>query len=490
MATSISRVLGLIRETVIANFFGTGSYAQAFFVAFRIPNLLRDIVGEGAMNAAFVPVLTDELTKKGKREFFRLGQILFNILFWVLLFMTLAGIWMSPLIVRLIAPGFVENPEKFQITVTLTKALFPFLMLIGLWAYCMGMLNTLGHFATPAFGPCVLNFVIIFCAMWFGENIFGLTSGVLAGGILQFLMQFPPLYKYGWRFKITNHIVHPQAKKIGKLLIPRGLGACVYQINVFVSTILASLSSIAGEGAVAALQYANRIWQLPLAIFGVAVAQAALPSMSKQVAMNDTRKLRDIILFSLRSLFFILVPSTVGLMILSTPIIKLIFERGKFDFYSTQITSTTLFFYAIGLIGCGGIKVLVNAFYALHDTITPLKTALISVFINIALNFALIGPLKVGGIALANSLAAIFNCIVLYYALRKRISSLGLSKIMDSIFKISLAGLAMGLFCYYLSFKLNVLANIILGIGVYSLTCLLLDVREMKELLSWILRRR
>jgi len=490
LATSLSRILGFIRDIVIAKFFGTAIFAQAFVVAFRIPNLLRDLVGEGAMNAAFVPVLTDELTKKGKYEFFRLAQIVLNILFLSLLALTAIGILASPAIIRLIAPGFLADPEKFQITVTLTRALFPFLILVGLWAYAMGVLNSLGHFATPAFGPCVLNLSIILCAIWFGENVFGLTTGVLAGGVLQLFIQLPPLYRKGWKVRLTKDFVHPKAKRIGILLVPRGLGACVYQVNVFVSTILASLSGIVGEGAVAALYYANRIWQLPLAIFGIAIAQAALPTMSRQAALENIQNLKDTLLFSLRTLFFILVPSSIGLMVLSTPITKLLFERGAFTAYSTQITSNALFFYAVGLVACGGIKALVNAFYSLQDTATPVKTAALSLIVNIVLNLLLMGPLKVGGLALATSLAAIFNCVLLYIFLRKKIGGLGISKILGSLFKILLAGLIMGGLCYFASLKMNVLVIICLGISSYLLICFLLGSDELKEFLSWISKRK
>ncbi|MCM8781604.1 MAG: murein biosynthesis integral membrane protein MurJ [Candidatus Omnitrophica bacterium] len=438
LATSLSRLLGLIRDMVIAGFFGTAIYAQAFVVAFRIPNLLRDLVGEGAMNAAFVPVLTEELTKKGRVAFFKLAQVVLNILCVALIVLTIIGIWASPTIARLIAPGFVADTEKFKITITLTRILFPFLMLVGLWAYTMGLLNTLSHFAAPAFGPCILNLSMILCAMWFGENVFGLTTGVLVGGVLQLLVQFPPLYLRGWKARLTAEFKHPKAKRIGILLIPRALASCVYQINLFISTILASLP-IAGDGTVAALYFANRVWQLPLAIFGIALAQAALPTMSRQVALNDMQNLKNTLLFSLRTLFFILLPSTIGLMVLHIPITRLLFEHGRFNIYSTQITSNALFFYAVGLIACGGIKMLVNVFYSLQDTLTPVKVAMMSVVVNIILNLLLIARLKAGGLALATSLAAIFNCILLYFLLRGRIGSLGVRQISGSLLKISLA---------------------------------------------------
>lgn len=495
-ATATSRVLGFVRDIVIARFFGTAVYAQAFVIAFRIPNLLRDLVGEGAMNAAFVPVLTDELTKNGKKDFLRLAQVIFNILFWVLALLTVLGVILSPLIVRLIAPGFIADKAKFDVTVTLTRLLFPFLLLVGLWAYAMGVLNSLKIFAAPAFGPAALNLSMILCAMWFGEDVFGLATGVLAGGLLQLAIQLPPLYMNGWKFSLTRRFYHPKAKSVGRLLVPRSLGACVYQVNVFVSTILASLSGIVGEGAVAALYYANRVWQLPLAIFGIALAQAVLPTMSRHVALNDTDKLKETLHFSLATLFFILIPSTVGLIVLAEPITKVLFQRGAFTSYSTGITATALLFYSIGLVACGGIKVLVNAFYSMHDTMTPVRTAIGSLVINLALNIMLMFPMKLGGLALATSISAIFNFIALYILLERRLGNFGRAFIIDTFLRVLTAGVVMGVFLWlivmaFAPFRLTHLVfSIISGIAVFLISSYLFGVKEMKDLVVWARKRR
>ena len=495
-ATAVSRVLGFVRDIVIANFFGTAVYAQAFVVAFRIPNLLRDLVGEGATNAAFVPVLTEELTKKGRDEFFRLAQVILNILFLSLLALTAIGILASPVIVRLIAPGFLADEAKFQVTVALTRVLFPFLLLVGLWAYAMGVLNTLGKFAAAAFGPCLLNLSMILCAMWFGENVFGLATGVLAGGLLQLAIQVPSLYASGWKARFSFEFSHPKAKQAGILLVPRALGACVYQVNVFVSTILASLSSVVGEGAVAALYYANRVWQMPLAVFGIALAQAALPAMSRHVAANDTARLKETLSFSLKFLFFILIPSSAGLMALSEPITRTLFERGAFTHYSTAITSSALFFYATGLVACGGIKILVSAFYAMHDTMTPLKTAAAALAVNLILNIALMFPLRTGGLALATSVSAVFNFAMLYVMLQKRIGDFGTGAIVSSFLKVTLSGVVMasalkGLTWYWPEMTvLRLGLSIAAGIAVFAIAAFVFDVKELKEVVAWISRKR
>lgn len=494
-ATSVSRVLGFVRDVIIADLFGTAMYAQAFVVAFRIPNLLRDLVGEGAMNAAFVPVLTGELAKKGREAFFKLSQVLLNIIIVVLAVITVIGVAAAPIIIRIIAPGFSADPEKFRVTVELTRVIFPFLVLVGLWAYAMGVLNSLHRFAAPAFGPCVLNLSIIACASYFGENVFGLASGVIAGGILQLAIQVPSLYRNGWKARLTNEFSHPMAKKIGMLLVPRALGACVYQVNVFIGTILASLSSIVGEGAVAALYYANRLWQLPLAVFGIALAQAALPTMSRQAALEEPERLKNTIAFSLTTVFFFLLPATVGLMILSMPITRVLFQRGAFTSYSTYITSQALFYYALGLVSCGGIKVLVSAFYSMQDTVTPVKIAAYSLAINIIANLALMWPMKTGGLALAASISVTFNFIALYIVLRKRLKDFGTRKITDSFFRVLLSSAVMGFFLKVSPGRFNNAAidlavTIIMGITVFITASYVFGVEHTRKAAEWITRKK
>ncbi|PIV39289.1 MAG: murein biosynthesis integral membrane protein MurJ, partial [Candidatus Omnitrophica bacterium CG02_land_8_20_14_3_00__42_8] len=245
-------------------------------------------------------------------EFWELANVILNLLLITLSAITIAGVLASPLIVRLIAPGFLDDPEKFAITVRLTRLMFPYILLIGLTAYMMGVLNSLKHFSMPAFGPCLLNIAIIICAIIWGESVMGLASGVLIGGVLQLAVQIPVLYKKGFKFSFTRKLNHPAANKIGILLLPRMLGSCVYQVNLFINTILASLSGIVGSGGVAALYYANRIFQFPLAIFGIAIAQAILPTMSREALEADSDKLKKTLSFSLRVINFIIVPASVG----------------------------------------------------------------------------------------------------------------------------------------------------------------------------------
>ncbi|MDO8603220.1 MAG: murein biosynthesis integral membrane protein MurJ [Candidatus Omnitrophota bacterium] len=490
-ATVISRVLGFVRDIIIARYFGTARYAEAFVVAFRIPNMLRDLVGEGATNAAFVPVLSEYAVKK-KEEFWELANVILNLLLVTLSAITVAGIFASPWIVRFMAPGFLDDPEKFAITVKLTRLMFPYILLIGLTAYTMGVLNSLKHFSAPAFGPCLLNIAIIICAIIWGESVMGLVSGVLIGGILQLAVQIPVLYKKGFKFSFAIKLNHPAANKIGTLMLPRVIGSCMYQLNLFINTILASLSGVVGSGGVAALYYANRIFQFPLAIFGIAIAQAALPTMSREALEKEPDKLKLTLSFSLRVINFIIIPASIGLIVLAVPITKTLFERGKFDQYSTLITANALVFYSIGLFSYSGIKILVSCFYSLQDTLTPVKIAGASLLLNIALNLALMFPLKIGGLALAASISGIFNFLALFFILRNKIGPLDGRRILNSFLKVLLASLAMAAVIYICAFKINLNLFIVILIAMLSYVgaTFIFDVKEAKEFLSWASTRK
>jgi len=501
--TLLSRVLGFIRDIVFAAFFGTGIYAQAFVVAFRIPNLLRDLIGEGATNAAVVPVLVEELTHEGKDAFWKLANILLNLMLVVLVALTVAGVLLSKPIVIAIAPGFLQDPTKLNVTISLARTIFPYLIFIGLAAYGMGVLNSVKHFTAPAFGMALLNVSIIVCMLIWRQDIVGLAVGVLIGGFLQVLIQVPPLIRNGLTFN-QRSFLHPKVKKIIRLLVPRVFGAGVYQINVFVSTVLASIERIVGAGAVAALYFSSRIWQLPLAIFAIALAQAALPTLSGHIATNDLDKFRDSMNFLLRGVAFILLPATAGLLALTVPITKTLFERGAFGAYSTNITSFALLFHSIGLLSFGAIKILVNGFYSMQDTKTPVKVAAVSLVLNIVLSLLLMSPLKVGGLALANSIAGIFNATLLFLVLRKKIGGLNEKSLFDSFMRVLLASLLMGIAVFSLNrclqgvipavstfaLILNLSLCILFAITLYIAICHLFKIRELKEIRLWLLKKR
>jgi putative peptidoglycan lipid II flippase len=343
-ATLCSRILGFLRDVVIARLFGVYTYAQAFVIAFKIPNLLRDLVGEGATNAAFVPVFTEYSVKHKREEFWELANVVLNSLLVVLMGITLLGIVFSPVIVRLIAPGFASDPDKLSATIKLTRIIFPYILLISLAAYSMGILNSLKHFAAPAFAPCLLNISIIVFAIIFGENITGLASGVLAGGVLQLAVQVPVLYKKGFRLNLFRQFKHPATKIIGNLMLPRLLSSSIYQLNNFVDSIFGSLAWVVGDGGVAILYFSYRLIQFPLGIFSNSLSQAILPVFSTQALEENRDKLKNTLSFGLQAVFFMMLPASVAFMVLAKPIIATLFGGGRFDLYSVDTTANALLF--------------------------------------------------------------------------------------------------------------------------------------------------
>jgi len=450
-ATTASRILGFVRDVLIASRFGTGIFAEAFFVAFRLPNMLRDMVGEGATDAAVVPILTEYRHTRTREEYWEAARIILNLLLTVLVVLSAAGVLFAPVMVRVIAPGFVKDPEKFATTVFLTRMVFPYILFLGMVAYSKGVLNSLHYFTTPAFSPVVLNSTMIIALLVLCPviGIKGLIAGVLLGGLLEVLLQVRPMRTRGFRLGGGFRLNHPLARRIGRLLLPRAMGTAVYQMSVLIDTVLASLAWIVGAGGVAALYYSNRLVQLPLAVFGIALATAALPKMSKEAATKNMPMLRNTISFSLKSVFTVMIPSAVGLMILAGPIVRTLFQRGEFTEYSTAITSSALFFYSFGLFAYAGIKILVSTYYSMGDTRTPVKTAAISLLVNLVLNLILMWPLKVGGLALATSIAATTNLVILYCLLVRRIGDVGTRSIAVVLARICAAAAVMAMFTFF-----------------------------------------
>jgi putative peptidoglycan lipid II flippase len=502
IATLSSRLLGFIRDVVIARLFGVYIYAQAFVIAFRIPNLFRDFVGEGATNAAFVPVFSEYTVKHTKEEFWELANVVLNLLLIILSAITILGIIFSPFIVRLIAPGFLADPHKLETTIRLNRIIFPYILLISLAAYSMGLLNSLKHFTVPAFAPCLLNISIIVFALMFGEGIKGLALGILVGGVLQLLVQIPVLYKKGFRLQFFRRFSHPAAKTIGVLMLPRLLSSSIYQLNNFVDSIFGSLTFIVGEGGVAVLYFAYRLIQFPLGIFSNALSQAMLPTFSHQALEDSYDNLKHTLSFGLRATLFVMLPASVGFMVLARTIIQAIFEGGRFDVYSTTQTANILFFYSIGLFAYGATKILQSCFFALKDTVTPTKVSFLALIINIILNSLLMFPMKLAGLALATSLSGINTCLILFFILRKRLHPFDAKVIISSFVRILVASIFMGAICYLFSEKvfflgtnmfyrlLNLGMSIIIGIVFYIGFCFIFKVVEMQELWRWLAQRR
>ncbi|MFO7569908.1 MAG: murein biosynthesis integral membrane protein MurJ [Smithellaceae bacterium] len=443
-ATMISRVFGLARDTVIAAFFGAGWMTDAFWVAYRIPNLLRRFLAEGALTVSFVPVFTEYLEKKGKVEALDLAYNVFTLLSIVSVVICMLGILLSPLVITLIAPGFLGQPEHFTLAVFLNRLMFPYLFFISLAALSMGILNAFRHFTTPALSPVMLNTAMILCAFilkdYFAQPITALAIGVLIGGFLQLALQWPFLLKFGFRFKFRFNWTHPGLQQIGLLFIPAVFSGAINTINVFVGTILATLQP---AGSVTYLFYADRIMELPLGVFAIAVGTATLPSFSKHVALGHLGELKSSIAFSLRITLFLIIPAMVALLALSMPVISVLFQRGAFDARAALLTGQALFCYSLGLWAFAITRIFISSFYSLQDSKWPMRAAIITFAVNLAASLMLMGPLKHNGLALANSLAAMVNVAVLAFILRRKIGRFLDRAFFRAILKMTAAALAM-----------------------------------------------
>jgi putative peptidoglycan lipid II flippase len=451
-ATLLSRVFGFIRDMIVAQFFGAGMATDAFFVAFRIPNLLRRLVGEGALTASFIPVYSEYLTRRTPEEGGEFLRATFSVLAVFLLVLTGLGILLAPGIVKVMAYGFSQEPEKLELTVLLTRLMFPYIFFIGLVALAMGVLNSRKHFFAPALAPVLLNLSIIVCVLgispFLDEPILALGFGVLLGGVTQLVFQWPFLRRKGVSLGFRFAPSHPGVKRIAALMAPSVLGLAVTQLNVLVSTFLASYLP---EGSVSYLYYADRLLEFPMGIFAIAVATAVLPVMSEQAAKNDWGNLRETLSFALRLVFFVTLPAMVGLIVLRQPILNLLFQRGAFTALSAEMTAQALLYYALGLAGFAGVRIVVPAFYSLQDTKTPVKVAFAALVANAVLGALLMHPLKHGGLALATSLAAGLNFSLLVFLLRKKMGKIGLGKIARSFFKSLGASLLMGAVAFLIS---------------------------------------
>jgi len=423
-ATFFSRILGFVRDIILANLFGANAAADAFYIAYRIPNLLRELFAEGSMSSAFIPVFTEYHSTRSKQETWELASAAFTTLLTIVTLVTLLGILAAPSLVWLLAPGLHDDAAHLATTTLLTQIMFPYLLFVSLAALAMGILNALRSFAIPALAPVFFNVCVIVFALgispMFEEPILAVALGIVVGGLAQFLMQLPGLHKKGFLLSWNFHPTHPGVKRMGILLIPTLLGLAVTQINLTISTILASYF----EGGPTYLFYAMRLVQFPLGIFGVAMATAILPSLSTHAAKGAHAELRATVNFGLRMVFFIILPSMVGLMLLRTPIIHLFFEHGAFSALDTVGTASALLGFSVGLWAFACYRILAMAFYSLQDTRTPAVVAIVSVGINIGLSLWLMTPLAHTGLALAAGLAAIVHALILATILGNRLQGL------------------------------------------------------------------
>ena len=492
--TILSRILGYIRDSRIAYLLGTGDLADAFMLAFRIPNLLRRLVGEGAVNAAVVPVFTGYLTEERKEEAWQFINILFTVATVVMTGVTIVGILLSPLIVRLYASGFASTPGKAEITTLLTRIMFPYIALVSVSALSYGVLNSLRRFAAPAFAPVMLNLTIIAFSFLggsaFSNHAVALAVGVVVGGILQIAIQIRPLMRSGWRFRPAWDLAHPGLRQVGRMLVPLMFGVGILQINVFVGLQFASRMA---EGSVASLTLADRVMELVLGGYTLALSTAILPLLARQAAQRRLDEMRETLNLASRMVLFITIPATIGLVLLRYEIIEVLFQHGEFDARSTALTAHPLMFYAMGLAMISMVKIIVPAFYALKDTRTPVQIGFVSMLLNLGLNFVLIGPFQNGGPALATSLAAVFDSTCLMVIFYRRHGSIGLTDVARSLGKFLVAGAVMavvtmaamqvpGFYAGHLGQRVLALGvTIIVAAGTYFGAAYLLRTRELSE---------
>lgn len=503
-ASFLSHILGFIRDCVIAKLYGTARSAQAFVIAFTIPSILRGLVGEGITNSAFIPVLQDYKTYHSKEEFWQLANVLLNIMLVVLTLLSILGIIFAPFIIRILAPGFISQQEKFAEAVILARIMFPYLLLIGLAAYGTSVLNSLRHFSVPAMGPCLMNVAMIAVPLIMYRRMhrpsLALALAVLVGGLLQLSVQIPVLYKKGLRYRWKLDFKHTAAIRIGRLFAQRVFASSICQISVVINRACASLTYIVGEGAPAALYYADRIFQFPLAVFGIALGQAVLPTLSEQAQESTLIKFKQTISFSLRLIFFISAPAAVGLGILCVPITQVLFQRGQFDAYSVQITAGAVMFYSLGLVFYAGNNILVNSFFSLKDVVTPIKSAAIAIIFNLILNILLMKPFKVRALAFGTALAGAISFTLLFLSLRRKIGAFHEQQILRSFLKILATSALMGFILFILKNRFYFIfdrgGNLIkvfylltlcfAGITAYFAAATVTGVEELRSGLRWL----
>jgi putative peptidoglycan lipid II flippase len=510
IATMASRVLGVARDVVLAALFGAsrGPEMDAFNVAFRVPNLVRDLFAEGAMTAAFVPTFTRTMNGRGKEAAWHLGNLVINALLVVTGVLVVLGIVFADPITRLIASGdaFAAVPGKLELTTQLTRIMLPFLTTVAVAVAMMGMLNSLHRFFLPAFSPAMFNVMTIVCAFTIVPlmprvglpRIAGIAIAAVLGGIAQILVQWPALRQEGFRYRPTLDFRDPDLREILRLMGPATLGLAAVQINVVVNTILATDQQ---QGAISWLQAAFRLMYLPIGLFGVSIATAALPDLSKHA--SDREAMRKTISSGLRMMLMLNVPATIGLIALARPIIQFLLEHGRFTPDDTSGTAAALMFYAPGLVGYSAVKIASPSFYSLGDSRTPVVVSILSVALNLALNIVLVRVMGYRGLALGTAIAALFNAAALLVLLRRRLDGLDERRIGVALMKILIASALMGgvavLVADWLTilvpgrallFKaVRVFTAIVTGVLVLAGAARLLDITEFTDATNTVLRR-
>jgi putative peptidoglycan lipid II flippase len=448
LATMTSRILGMVRDQVLAYYFGAGDAMDAFRIAFRLPSLLRELFAEGAMSAAMVPTFTRAVASGGKSQAWRVGNNVINLMVVITGAFVLAGIIFAGPLVTLYAGDFGKVPGKIELTIRLTRLMFPFLTMVTVAAVLMAMLNAVHRFFIPALSPAMFNVATIVCALLLVPPaprlgitpIVAIAIGTLLGGAGQVLLQWPALHREGFRYRASLDLRDEGLRQIGRLMGPGIAGLAAVQVNLLVNSWLATGL---GTGAVSWLDYAFRLMYMPIGLFGISIATAALPRISRYAALNDGAGVRRSVSSGLRMMLMLNVPATAGLVALAAPIVSLIYERGRFTHGDTLATAGALICYAPGLLGYSAVKLVSPAFYALGTSRAPVLASGASVIINIVLNLVLVRVLGHRGLALGTAIAAISNAAMLLWLLHRRLGGIDGRRLATAFSKIALASLVM-----------------------------------------------
>ena len=509
LAVLMSRILGMVRLQVFAALFGAGRLMDVFFIAFRIPNLLRDMVGEGALSTAFVTTFSKTIAREGDQSAWRLANKVVTLTAVGVSALVVLGIAVAPWLVALLGWGF--DPAKAALTVELTRVMYPFILIVSLAALVMGMLNARNVFGVPALASTFFNLGFIITGAGVGwwldphfgpKAVLGLAIGVLVGGVLQLGVQIPSLLRFGYRYRPDFRWRDPGVKAMLLIMGPSVIAASTVQVNVVVNS---AFASTLGNGPISWLGYAFRLMQFPIGMFGVALGTVSLPMLSRLAVAGDLERLRSELARGLRMVFFLTVPAAIGLIVLAGPIVSVLYQHGRFTAYEAHQTAGALRFYSLGLCGYAALKVLVNAFYAVDRRRTPMEVSLSAMGLNLLLCWLTTQQWHWGarGLAFSTAMVATVNFLVLYALMRRHLGRLDSRAMLVMFARLGLAGALLALSCWggehwllpqwaHQPFwpKLGALAAVIvIGAGAFFGSAMLLGIGEMRELVQ-ILRRK
>ncbi|AVX30411.1 putative peptidoglycan lipid II flippase [Carboxydocella thermautotrophica] len=496
----LSRILGLVRDQVLTARFGSSHLTDAYLAAFTIPDLLYNLLVGGALSAAFIPVFSSYLARGEEKEAFTVASTAINLVMLLLSLGTVLAMIFTPALMPLVAYKFPA--ETREITIYLTRIMLPSVLFTALNGLMMGILNSYKHFTAPAVGALWYNVAIIlagwFLAPWLGIAAF--PVGVLLGVMANFLWQLPRVKKIGFRYRPVLELRHPGLQKMLWLMLPALLGLAANQINLIINQ---NLASGLDAGSITALRVANRLMAVPLGVFAFAIGAAVFPTLTSLAAVGKMSEFKNTLLDGLRSVFFITLPAAAGLMALAEPIVRLLFQQGKFSAADTRLTALALFWYCLGLFAQGAVLVVTRAFYALQDTTTPVSVAVVTILINYLLNVAMVERFAAPGLAFGYSVTGIINFLALLYLLRRKTGPLGLSQLVRSWGKGSTAALVMGIAVYFLDQGLvqvvpvsqkggqllEVLLTVTSGAALYWLLARLFKMQEAEQVRQLVVRR-